>query len=107
MEGTFAALLNDVQGKGMEGSGGNIPGVQTLLNAFVHLLRRLATKRQQQDLIGDGLARCQQPPRPRYQYGRFAAPGPASTSSDCSPLTTARAQAGFSGDDSTVLKKSA
>lgn len=60
----------------MEGSGGNIPGVQTLLNAFVHLLRRLATKRQQQDLIGDGLARCQQPPRPRDQYGRFAAPGP-------------------------------
>lgn len=48
-----------MQRQGMEGSGGNIPGMQAFLYAFVHLLGRLTAKRQQQYLVGNSLTRCQ------------------------------------------------
>ena len=71
----FTALLNDMQGKGMEGSGGNIPGMQTFLDPFVHLLGCLAAKSQQQNLVGYRLARRQKPAGSRHQHRRFTATG--------------------------------
>lgn len=65
-----------MQRKGMEGSGSNIPGMQTLLNAFVHLLGSLTAKSQQQNLIGNRFAGRQKPACTRHQYRRFAASCP-------------------------------
>jgi hypothetical protein len=96
-----------MQREGMEGSGGNILRVQTFLDALVHLLRSLAAKRQQQNLIGRRFAGVRSQPARATSTDVLPLPAPASTSSECSPLTTARAWAGLSGEDSTVLKKSA
>ncbi len=65
-----------MQRKGMEGSGRDIPGMQALLDTFVHLLGSLAAKGQKQNLIGDRFSGRQQPASTRHQHRRFTATGP-------------------------------
>ena len=65
-----------MQRKGMEGSGRDIPGVQALLDTFVHLLGSLAAKGQKQNLIGYRFSGRQQPAGTRHQHRRFTATGP-------------------------------
>jgi hypothetical protein len=65
--------------------------MQTFLDPFVHLLGSLAAKGQKQNLIGDRFPVVSSQPARATSTDVLPLPAPASTSSDCSPLTTARA----------------
>lgn len=96
-----------MQRKRMEGSGGDIPGMQARLNTLVHLLSRLAAKRQEQNLIGYGFSGRQQPACTRHQHRRFTASGARKHQQRLLTVHHRTRLRRIEGEDSTVLKKSA
>ncbi|CAI6160600.1 hypothetical protein DJICPGNB_02600 [Escherichia coli] len=103
----FAALLNNMQHQRRNSACGNTkccPGRSRIRSSISSAALR--PNASNKICSGDASPRTSNQPARATSTDVFPLPAPASTNRECSPLTTARACAGFSGEDSTWRKKS-